>query len=171
MEEIEPLLKERPPPSSSKLPQHQVKSTSRARVGPHLPFVSPIRISHSHLLPTRPPRLSLHGQYCVPILPNLLERSERTRMMHRRAVSVLKMWKSGRCYHRTWSHCLSPLTYHLEKNMNLSTISSISACRRSRGEHLRQNSRSSVVASSSSPTTSSPIPFHHDAQCKPPFKL
>ena len=81
MEEIEPLSSERSLPSSSKLPQYQGKSTSRAQVGLHLL----VCISRLHLLlpthPVRPPRSMLRS-YSVQS-PGV--ESERTKMMRRHA--------------------------------------------------------------------------------------
>ena len=60
-EEIEPLLRERPPPSSSKLPQYQGKSTSRAQVDPHLRLYL--------LLPTYPPRSPIDTAFQFRAIP------------------------------------------------------------------------------------------------------
>ena len=100
------MLRERPPPSSSKLPQHQGKSRSRTQVGPHPPFAPPA--SHP---PTSfaPPRSILHSHSAQS--PGV--EGGRTRMTRKSA--GIKMWKLGRCYRHTWICCPSSLAYHLEK--------------------------------------------------------
>ena len=156
MEEIEPLLKERPPPSSSKLPQHQAASTSRPQVSPHTPYASPASHPPSSFAPPRPILRSYSAQ-------SPEAESERSRMMRRHAgsfsskdVEIGKMLPS-------YVDPL-PITPRLpsRKPSSLSISSGISGYRRSWGEHSRQNSQSSVVASSSSSTASSPsIPSRH----------
>ncbi|KAF9644472.1 hypothetical protein BDM02DRAFT_3102873 [Thelephora ganbajun] len=163
MEEIEPLLKERPPPSSSKLPQNQVSSTSRSQVSPYIPFASPASHPPSSFVP--PPRSILRSYSAQS--PG--EESERTRMMRRHAgsfsskdVEIGKMLPS-------YVEPL-PVTPRLPSRnaQNLSISSNISGYRRSWGEHSRQNSQSSLVASSSSSTASSPsIPSRHPTHDPP----
>ena len=157
MEEIEPLLKERPPPSSSKLPQHQATSASRSQVSLHFPYSSPAFHPPSSFFP--PPRSILRSYSAQS--PG--EESERSRMMRRHAgsfsskdVEIGKMLPS-------YVDPL-PVTPRLpsRNTPNLSINPGISGYRRSWGEHSRQNSQSSLVASSSSSTTSSPsIPSRH----------
>ena len=163
MEEIEPLLKERPPPSSSsKLPQHQATSTSRLQASPHIPFASP---SHPPSSFAPPPRSILRSYSAQS--PGV--ESERSRMMRRHAgsfsskdVEIGKMLPS-------YVDPL-PLTPRVpsRSTTNLSISSGISGYRRSWGDHSRQSSQSSLVASSSSSTASSPsIPSKHPMQDPP----
>lgn len=150
MEEIEPLLKERPPPSSSKLPQHQATSGSRPQLGLHFPFASGSHPPSSFIPPPRPMLRSYSAQS-----PGA--ESERSRMMRRHAgsfsskdVEIGKMLPS-------YMDPL-PITPRLpsRNTPNLSISSGISGYRRSWGDHSRQNSQSSLAASSSSSTASSP---------------
>ena len=160
IEEIEPLLKERPPPSSSKL---QATPASRPQIGPHIPYASPVSHLPSSFAP--PPRSILRSYSAQS--PGA--ESERTRMMRRHAgsfsskdVEIGKMLPS-------YVDPL-PITPRLpsRKNQNLSISSGISGYRRSWGEHSRQNSQSSLVASSSSSTASSPsIPSRHPTHDPP----
>ena len=151
MEEIEPLLKERPPPSSSKLPQHQATSTPRPQVSPHIPFTSPASHPPSSFIP--PPRPMLRSYSAQS--PGA--ESERSRMMRRHAGSFSS--KDVEIGKLLPSH-VDPLPitprFSSRNTPNLSISSSISGYRRSWGDHSRQNSQSSLVASSSSSTASSP---------------
>ena len=151
MEEIEPLLRERPPPSSSKLPQHQATSTPRPQASPHIPFASPASRPPSSFVP--PPRPILRSYSAQS--PGV--ESERSRMMRRHAgsfsskdVEIGKMLPSY----------IDPLPvtprFPSRNTPSLSISSGISGYRRSWGDHSRQNSQSSLVASSSSSTASSP---------------
>jgi len=162
MEEIEPLLKERPPPSSSKLPQSQPSSAPRPQASPYIPYASPA--SHPPSSFVQPPRSILRSYSAQS--PG--EESERSRMMRRHAgsfsskdVEIGKMLPS-------YIDPL-PVTPRLPRNTsNLSINSGISGYRRSWGEHSRHNSQSSLVASSSSSTASSPsIPSKYPIQDPP----
>ena len=163
MEEIERLLRERPPPSSSKLPQHQASSTSRSQVSPHIPFTSPSSHPPSSFFPS--PRPILRSYSAQP--PGV--ESERSRMMRRHAGSFSS--KDVEIGKMLPSH-MDPLppTPRVPRNTSKLFINSgISVYRRSWGEHSRQNSQSSLVASSSSSTASSPsIPSKHQMQDLPP---
>lgn len=150
MEEIEPLLKERPPPSSSKLPQHQATSKPRPQVSPHIPFASPgSRPPPSFIPPPRPMLRSYSAQS-----PGV--ESERSRMRRHAGSFSSKDVEIGKML-PSYIDPL-PITPRLPSRnaQNLSINSGISGYRRSWGEHSRQNSQSSLVASSSSSTTSSP---------------
>lgn len=160
MEEIEPLLRERPPPSSSKLPPHQALPTSRSQISPHIPFGSPSSHPPPSFIPSPRPMLRSYSAQS----PGVVE-SERSRMMRRHAgsfsskdVEIGKMLPSY----------VDPLPVppRIPRNTsNLSINPGISGYRRSWGDHSRQNSQSSMVASSSSSTASSPsIPSKHHMQ-------
>ena len=142
MEEIEPLLKERPPPSSS--------NPSRSQANPHTPSASPASRPSPSFIPPRSMLRSYSAQS-----PGA--ESERTRMMRRHAgsfsskdVEIGKMLPS-------YVDPPPPTPRLPSRNTsNLSINSGISGYRRSWGDHSRQDSQSSLVASSSSSTASSP---------------
>jgi len=156
MEEIEPLLKERPPPSSSKLPQHQAP--------PHTPFPS---ASHPPSSFVHPPRSMLRSYSAQS--PGA--ESERTRMMRRHAGSFsskdVEIGKMLPSYVDPLP--VTPRLPSRNRNIpNLSISSGISGYRRSWGDHSRQNSQSSLAASSSSSTASSPsIPSRNQTHDPP----
>ena len=162
MEEIEPLLRERPPPSSSKLPQHQPSSTPRSQVSPHIPFASPSSHPPSSFFPSPRPILRSYSAQSPGV------ESERSRMMRRHAgsfsskdVEIGKMLPSY----------VDPLPSapRIPRNTsNLFINSGVSPYRRSWGDHSRQNSQSSLVASSSSTASSPSIPSKQQIQDPPP---
>ena len=151
MEEIEPLLKERPPPSSSKLPQHQPTSTSRLQVNPHTTFTSASHPPPSFIAPPRSILRSYSAQS-----PGV--ESERSRMRRHAGSFSSKDVEIGKMLPSYVDPLpVTPRLPSRNRNIpNLSISSGISGYRRSWGDHSRQNSQSSLAASPSSSTASSP---------------